>query len=107
MQIVQCISHLQCYSFDFEGTTLTNGELDEKINIQLNEHKQLLDEQQKEKVEKDHLSLFLLHIFFLLLPFLVPSVFVFPSFLVPHTPFVVPVFPPPNDLFLLFHQNIE
>jgi len=47
---------LQCYSFDFEGTTLTNGELDEKINIQLNEHKQLLDEQQKEKVEKDHVE---------------------------------------------------
>lgn len=37
----------------FAGTTLTNGELERKISMQLNEHKQLLDEQEKEKVGKD------------------------------------------------------
>ena len=32
MQIVQCISPiLQCYSFDFEGTTLTNGEFTQTV----------------------------------------------------------------------------
>ncbi|XP_052087168.1 uncharacterized protein LOC127724285 [Mytilus californianus] len=35
------------------GTTLTNGELEQKISMQLNEHKQLLDEQEKEKEGKD------------------------------------------------------